>query len=340
MADDAVPWPGLAVRLSQGDADLVVVEARDDAALDWSAIREATGLTSAPVVAVGPVGQGELAWKARQAGVAEFLDEANFRPALDAVLDRLARAGAIMRRRGIVISVLAPTPGSGGSTVAANLAGALAAKSPGEAALVELTHGLGELALLLNVEPKHTIADVCRRWQKLDTNSLGNSFFEHPSGLRLLAGSMKPKLNGDLTAESVRRIAVLARIIFRYTVLALDTHMEAAELEAMRLSDAVVLVVRPDVPAVRRAQWALERAVQEGVPVERIHLVVNRWGQGGQLKMKQVEESLGLKVARAIPDDPRRVNKAANRGILLRELAPYARISRGFRNLAISLNGK
>ena len=43
--------------------------------------------------------------------------------------------------------------------------------------------------------------------------------------------------------------------------------------------------------------------------------------------------------ALAIPDDPARVNKAANEGRLLQELAGRAKITRRFADLAAALNG-
>ena len=90
--------------------------------------------------------------------------------------------GNAPRPRGTVISVFAPIPGSGGTTVASNLAGAFAAAHPKEAALIEVARDFGDLALLLNLTPNYTSRDACMRWQSLDRMSLANGFAEHPSG--------------------------------------------------------------------------------------------------------------------------------------------------------------
>jgi Flp pilus assembly CpaE family ATPase len=142
-----------------------------------------------------------------------------------------------------------------------------------------------------------------------------------------------------LHAGAVRRIAVLSRVLFGATVLALESRLEAEESEAMRLSDLVVLVVRPDVLSLGRAQRALAAAGELGLPRDRFRLVVNRWGQPGQLPRKAIEEALGLSVHARIQDAAAKVNKALNRGTLLAELAPRASISKSFSKLAATLNG-
>ncbi len=336
---DCVPWQDLAVRLAQGDADLVVVWTSGDHEFNWEHLHDATALTVAPVLAVGRTDDERIAEGARSAGVIAYLEERNLRHELDTALQRLIKAGVFKKDRGNVISVFAPSPGGGCSTVAVNLAGAFAKKHPNEVALIEATRHIGEVGLLLGATPDHTIDDVCRRWEGLDRLSLENSFFAHPSGIRLLVSDDNVATNTAMHAQSIRRIGVLTRILNKYSIFALDSLLGEAEIEAMRLSDSVLLVIRPDVPGLRVAQRALQDAVNGGVPKDRFHMAVNRWGQRGQLQRKQIATSLGLDIEHLIPDDSARINRAANKGVLVREVASLSRISRTFTALADSLNG-
>jgi len=338
--DDCVAWNDLTVRLARGNTDLIVVRVDANHETNWKAITEARVITSASLIAIGPADNATEAERARQAGAVAYVNEADMNKGLDAVLDRMDTSGSIPRRRGVVISVFAPTPGSGGSTVASNLAGTLAQQYPDDVALIELTRHVGDLALLLDVTPVHTTADACQRSHQLDTVSLRNIMVEHSSGVRLLAAGMEAAPAEHLTVEAIQRLAVLTRVAFGASVFALDSRLVDEEIEAMRLSDSVALVIRPDVPSVRRAQWAVEQAVQRGVPRERFRLVINRWGQRGQLSRNDVEETIGLQATQLIPDDPARVNRATNRGQLLLEVARHAGINRRFATLAKALNGK
>ena len=339
-AADCIAWDEFAIHLAQSDADLLVVKVEEDRSPDWNALREASALVSAPMLAVGPIGNERVAAQARRAGAVAYVDQAALRGELDVLLDHMTAVGGTAQQRGKLICVLAPAPGSGGSTVAVNLAGALAHDYPREVGLVELERDAGDVALLLNATPQCTVQDVCQRWQSLDTMSLRNSFLDHPSGLNLLVNAIDPSVNEFLSLEAVRRICVLARVTFRITIFALDGRVADEQLEVMRLSDFIVLVVRADVPALRRANWSISTALAQGISHDRFRLVVNRWGQAGQLKMKQIETSLGLAVQQFLPDDPARVNRAANQGVLLRELSRRSKLSRRFAKLATSLNGE
>jgi Flp pilus assembly CpaE family ATPase len=74
------------------------------------------------------------------------------------------------------------------------------------------------------------------------------------------------------------------------------------------------------------------------VPRDRLWLVINRWGQKGQLPLKEIESALAMKAAALIPDDPAKVNRAVNEGKLLRQFGGLSRISRRFTRLASQLS--
>jgi len=338
-ADDCVAFDDLSLRLARGNADLLVLRMGDDVAAAMRAVADAQDLTAAPIIAVGPLDNASAVESVRRAGIEEYLDVEDLRGALDTTMEKMSATGAMKRSRGSVYSVYSATAGSGCTTVAANLAGAYLAANSEEVAVVEMSRGAGDLSLLLDVTPKYTLDAICQRWDRLDATSLRHGMALH-NGLHVLPAGTSPDTDGGISTDAVRRIGVLARTVYQQTVLALDSVLGDEEIEAMKLSDAVLLVVRADVPAVRRARAALDAAVESGVPRERFRLIINRYGQGGSLKTKQVETSLGLKTFEVIPDDPTKVNKAANRGLLLAELARHSSISRRFSALAAALEGR
>jgi len=337
-AQDCVPWNDLAMRLGQGDADLVLVHVDQREQESWQALQGASALTEARILAVGASRDERVISRAQDLGISEVLDNTNFRESLDDALDKFVSLG-LRGRRGKVISVFAPTPGSGGTTVACNLAGALSAKYPNAVALIEFSRELGDLAVMLDIESRYSASEVCRRWRTLDTTTLASSFTEHPSGLRVLANDVESTENEFLDRHAVRRISILSRVCQGFTVLTLDSRLAECEVEAMRLSDAVVLVVRPDVVSVRRAFRMLVRVGELDIDRDRFRLVVNRFGQRGQLPLKEIETTLGLQAVALIPDDAKSVNRAVNQGSLLVEGSRLRKINRTFASLAGKLNG-
>jgi pilus assembly protein CpaE len=338
--DDCVPRKELPLRLAQGNVDLVVIEASTNG-IAPRIIQEARFLTDAPIFAAGPK-SADIERLTREAGVSVYLNTENYRTELDRAMQNVTGTeSGDSDRRGKVISVFAPTAGTGGTTIAANLAGAFAKVVPKKEresiALIELVRDFGDLALLADVKPEESVSDLCQRWETLDAAMMQDCALKHDSGVQLLVNSDDQSGNEALDLNSVRRVAVLARVAFPLSVIALDDTYTEVEIEAMRLSDLIVFVVRPDVPSVRRAKWAMGLLNDNGISQDRIQLVVNRWGQGGQLSKSHIEETVGMKIAHSIPDDPPRVNRSANRGVFLHSLAGKSAICKKLTTLAKSL---
>ena len=132
----------------------------------------------------------------------------------------------------------------------------------------------------------------------------------HSSGIRVLANSPVLAVNAKLDGPAMIRLNILARVISRFAVLALDGELTPATVEAMRGSDVILVVVRPDIPAVKRTQSLLAALEKEHIPHNHLKAIVNRWGQPEQLNIGQVEAALGLPVGHRISEDPGHVNRA------------------------------
>jgi pilus assembly protein CpaE len=339
-AGDCVLFGDLPARLSQGPADLVLVRVGPESTAALKAIREATGLTPAPVLALGPATDAQHILETARSGARVYLDEGRLQEDLEAALDKLRLAGAVWPSQGLVVTVASPTPGSGVTTVATNLAFTWADKHAGRVALVEMGRDAADLALCLDLAPQHTVAEVIGNWQRMDAALLQQSMEAHAGGVKVLA--YKP---GTLAAEPIdpaaaRKTIVLMRTLFAASVFDLGHSLADEHFEALRLSDAVVLVLRLDVPAVRQMRQFLRRLEEHGLPRERLRLVANRYGQRGQIDWRKAEEVLGLPIVEYLPEDSGRANAALNQGQPLVRVARFKRITRRFAKLADYLNGK
>ena len=111
---DCVSWSDLPLRLGQQEADLVLVFVDDEGDVPWEAVEEASRLTTFPIFSVGDSADNQR--KANEAGAMRHLSAANFRAEVDALAER-HRTLRGNKDRGLLISVIAPLTGSGGSTV-------------------------------------------------------------------------------------------------------------------------------------------------------------------------------------------------------------------------------
>jgi pilus assembly protein CpaE len=341
-AEDCVAHADLPVRLSQNPTDLVLVQAGDpeDPEAALGAVRDALPLTRAPVMVMGHAPDAQQVVQYLHAGARAFLNEGQLQTELEAALEKLRLTGEANPGQGMVVGVLSATPGSGVTTVAVNLAFAWADKHPNQVALVELCRGAADLSLCLDLNPRHTVADVHQNWSRLDARLLKQSMLAHPGGVQILAQKPETLAAEPLPPHAVRKSVILLRTIFAASVLDLGHTLGEEQFEALRLCDVVAVVVRLDVPALRQARRLVRLLEERGIPKGRLRLVANRYGQRGQVNWKKAEEAIGAPFAEYITEDSGKVNSAINQGQPLVRVSRYAAISRRFAKLVNQLNGR
>jgi pilus assembly protein CpaE len=338
---DCVAHADLPVRLAQNPAELVLVQAGAEPSAAVGAVRQALPLTKAPIMVMGPAADAGQILQYLQAGAREFLDEARLQENLENALDKLRQVSESRHgQQGTVIGVVSPSPGAGVTTVAINLAFVRARQYPNQVALIEMGRGAADLALALDLKPRHTVADIHQEHDRLDARLLRQSMLEHPGGVQILTHKPGALSVDPLPARTVRKSVILLRTIFAVSVLDLGHELDEEHYEALRLCDAVPVVVRLDVPALKHARRLVQELEKRGVPRERLQLVANRYGEKGQVPWKSAEDAVGGKFAGWITHDPGRVNSALNQGQPVVKANSYAGITRRFVKLADQLNGK
>jgi pilus assembly protein CpaE len=339
-AGDCVPFTELPVRLAKGSAEMVLVRVGDNATPAHEAIRQALNLTRAPVLAVGPTINPHHILETLHSGAREYLDEDKLQASLETALNKLRAAGVVQHGNCRVIGVASATPGSGVTTVATNLAFLWAEELRDKVALIELGREAASLALNLDLDPRFTTADVAANWQRLDVAFLRQSMTPHGGGVQVLAYKPETLDVDPIEPSAVRKALILLRAAYSCAVLDLGHAFGEEHFEAMRLCDAVVVVVRLDVPSLRQARKLLRLCADKGVPRDRIRLVANRYGQRGQIPWKKAEEAVGAPFAEYVPEDSGKLNAALNQGQPLVRYSRGGSLARRLAKLAKQLNGQ
>jgi pilus assembly protein CpaE len=278
-----------------------------------------------------------------RAGAADVLT-APFTPgALQAALNEVLGGEVGARPRGRIVTVLRGSGGVGATTLALNLADLTARpeRKPGRlaksVAVLDLDLQFGDADLALNLEPKSTVIDVLRAEQRFDGRLLQASMAEHPSGLRLLASPPKLVPLDALSASFAARIVSQSAQLFDYTFVDLPCVWTDWTLPVLRQSSLLLLVGAPTVQGavgVRRVLDALEAATI----VTPTLFVLNKLAGVVETfeKPSRIAKSLQRKVDATLGLDPSAV-RAFERGALLGDAFPNARITRELRALAARL---
>ena len=225
--------------LAKTPADLIVVvlpaePERSLDVLDW--LGKLPRQNGERVLAIGPAADPKMVLRALRGAVDDYLDEADLETELMAALGRWRGSLARQEEAGRVIAVLAPSGGSGSSTLAANLATVLA-RQHRSAALIDLKLQTGDLAALLDVKPTYTLADLCQNVARMDRTLFERSLVQHASGVRLLAPPRHFDDIARITPDGVHQALNLAKALFPYVVIDLDHSFRPEQTEVHRQAD-------------------------------------------------------------------------------------------------------
>ncbi len=333
------PLASAADKLAGASADLVVVVLPSNLELAAAALTLLEVRMGLRVLVVGPTSNPKMVLRALRGGVDDYLDDSELEEELKTALARW-RAGRIgLDKSGRIIAVLAPSGGSGSSTLSVNVATALA-KEHKTCALIDLKLYSGDLAALLDLKPIYTLADLCLNAARVDRVLFDRTLTRHECGIHLLAPPRTLADVAHVTLEGVRQALSQAQAAFPYVVVDVDHTFGAEQTIALQEANVVLMVLRLDFTSLRNSRRALEHLEQIGVSRERVRLVVNRHGQPKEVPASKAEEALGLKITHYIPDDAKTVNRANNNGVPLILEAPSAKVSKCLISLAASVNGQ
>jgi len=270
------------------------------------------------------VDSGLLA-EAMRAGVRDVVDQRNISGLHAAVRHSQGLAAAMReqspvvggaggRPKGRIVTVFSAKGGCGKTTLATNMAAALADRGRREVCLVDLDLAFGDVAIALQLFPAHTIADAVPLGDNVDFGSLQTLLTPHSPGLTTLVAPVEPGTGEGIPASLVSRVLEVLRDHFDYVIVDTPPAFDDHVLSAFDLSDVVALIATLDIPALKNLKLTLETMDLLNYPRDRWRLVLNRADSKVGLAIGEVEKSLRASISAQIPSS-RDVPAAINRGV-------------------------
>jgi pilus assembly protein CpaE len=235
---------------------------------------------------------------------------------------------------GRVVSVFCTKGGTGKSVVAINLAVALAKRTIQPVVLVDADLQFGDVALMLQLQPTHTIAEAVQAGDRLDGAMLENLLLRHPpSGLLVLAAPTEPSSADQIGRADIARILDILRERCAYVVVDTSANFAEVTLAAIESSDDILVMAGLDVMSLKSARIGLQTMRVLGIPFSRVKFVLNRANTRVGLTEADAERALQLKVDAALPSDIL-VAESVNRGVPVVTSAPRSKFAKSIDGLA------
>lgn len=331
------------VEQTNPDIGLVAMDSDTDRAIELVSEISAQVPDCALLVSSGST-DGRLILESMRAGAKEFLTEPLKEEDLAAALQRVKRqnSGEKQVSQGCkVVAVTGAAGGVGSSSIAVNLACALAEDPDHSVVLVDLDVALGDADVFLDAIPEYTLADVAQNVSRLDLTLLKKSLTKHSSGVHLLPRPVQLEDVNLITPDSLQRVIGLLKTSFSHIVLDTSKGFSVLDMQAIQLADDVLMVTQLDLPCLRNVVRLMMTFDDNATLREKVKIIVNRAGQdSGQISLKKAQETIGREIFWQIPNDYRIMVEVRNNGVPLLHHAPKAGITNSIGQLANALCGK
>jgi pilus assembly protein CpaE len=299
---------------------------------------------STSVVLARHLVDAEVLREAMQAGVRDVVTvddtaaiEAAIERAYELYLALRGPGGAI--HSGRVVTIFSPKGGVGKTTMAVNLALALADKGARKVCLVDLDLAFGDVAITLQLFPTHTIEHAIGSEDSLDASLLESLVTRHPDSLMVLAAPSHPDVRDRVSATLVSRTLRELRELFDFVVVDTAPAFDEQTLTALDETDECVVVATLDVPTLKNVKVALETLEMLNIARGHRHLLLNRADDAVGLGPDKVESILGMGVTAQVATSMD-IAAGTNSGRPIMASQPQHPSSTALRQLASQLTGE
>ena len=295
------------------------------------------------VIVISSATDGQLILRSMRSGAREFLNSPVQLDELMGALDRVSSTssgGTQGSKSGVIIPVAGASGGVGTTSIAVNMAVALASNPERSVVLVDLDLALGDADIFLDLMAEYTLLDVAQNISRLDLSLLRKSLTKHHSGVYLLPRPVQIEDNASINDEDLRKVLGLLKASFSHVIVDLSKSYNRLDMVAIEQSTWVMLLTQLDLPCLRNVVRLLASFERYEEVSEKVKVVVNRAGlEKSEISLEKAEKTIGGEIFARISNNYAVISECRNNGIPVLEQAPKASITQQIIELGERLSG-
>ena len=234
-----------------------------------------------------------------------------------------------------VLSVFAPKGGVGKTTIAFNLAVALAQLEQ-KTVLIDGSIQFGDLRALLKV-PVDAPSILDLPTDRIAESDLGDVLWRDPSGIDILLAPPRIEMAEMLTARDVEKILSLLKRVYGCIVIDMSSQLNDINLAFLDASDSIIEIVTYDSTTIHSTMAIADTFRAIGYSASKVRYLVNRSDSSGGIDPADLERALGRKPEHTVVSDGRLVVQSNNEGVPFVLASPTAPISQDINRTATEL---
>jgi pilus assembly protein CpaE len=243
---------------------------------------------------------------------------------------------------GRILAVVGAKGGVGASTVAHNVAWAIARDLKLDSVVTDLDLAFGTAGLDFNQDPPQGIADAVFSPDRIDTAFVDRLLSKCTDTLSVLAAPATLDRVYDFSGEAFDPVFDALRTSIPFIVLDVPHQWSAWTKRVLIGADHILVVASPDLANLRNAKNLLDLLRGARPNDRRPFYCLNQVGipKRPEIKPADFAKALGDEPVAVIPFDPNAFGTAANNGQMIAEFASGHRAAEIFRQLALLLTGR
>jgi pilus assembly protein CpaE len=277
---------------------------------------------------------------AMRAGVREVLKSPVTKEVLLAAVERIEqRLGLVARPRdpGTIAAFVPCKGGSGATFIATNLGYQLAAENK-KVLLIDLNLQFGDAVLYIHDnKPATNLGDVARNIQRLDASFLAGNLVKISPNYGVLAAPEDPGQAIEIKPEHIDVLLNVAINHYDFVILDVARTLDAVTIKALDRATYVFPVMQLTLPFLRDANRMVSAFRTLGYSRDKIRLLVNRLEKSSEVKLMDVERTLGLSAFKTLPNSYDAVAAAMNHGQPIASFARANAVAKALQDLAQTL---
>ena len=270
------------------------------------------------IAALSSRNDSDLLLSAMRAGCSELLKKPLDTRQLGEMLDRQNKQWVATmghgRSAGKVLSFFGSKGGVGTTTVAVNLAYALA-RLRHRVLLIDNHGEFGHVCLYLGLDGnRYHFHELIRNVNRLDSELLRGFIAKHSSGLAVLSSPESHDPNRSIDPDALERTIEFLRGEYDYLILDCETSLNELNLAVMDSSDQICLVATPEIGAVRDLSRYIDNLSRNEQATTKLHVIINRHSSNGAIGTEQIEKAIRVPVQTRISNNYTECQRAINLG--------------------------